>query len=266
LEYSATSDLDNLNTADSAFCILEKTVQHLKELRRGGDPCNAVTTSKVKTFIEWTYKVSGEDNGNALELLALEHMDDIITIMVPLATTNPSLVSELNNFRSIMLLTSDNPELVRPYQETKFTAFFRMYTNTFERNAISHGVLRLKAAFEDDTFERCRLIDPSDGDKNSRSTNARFENANKFEDRCQVMESEWVTDESSIIVHCPTYVLSIAAVALVFAAGGLTIGFTVGDRIKGVDPFGIATYAWVLAAFVILICKSMLVRDWQWSE
>ncbi|KAM4064482.1 hypothetical protein HRG_005152 [Hirsutella rhossiliensis] len=276
-EFSATSDLDNLNTADSALRILDKTVAQLRELRTGCLLPNAAQPPRVKTFIEWTYKVTDQrgtgetetcrgQDGNPLEKLALEYMDDIITVMVPLATTNPSLVSELNNFRSIMLLSCDNQELVRPFQETNFTAFFRVYTSTMEEDAQPRGVLRLKTAFEAGTFERCRLIDPSGSDGSWRSQSADVDRTRKFERRRRLMESEWVMDERSVIVPCPTYVLTIATVAVVLAAGGLTIGFTVGNRIVGVDPFNIATYTWVLAAFVILVCKSVLVRDWSWSD
>ncbi|KAK0715384.1 hypothetical protein B0H67DRAFT_580601 [Lasiosphaeris hirsuta] len=290
MEYSATSDLDNLNTADSAFRILNKTVDHLKHLAeektagaspgppRANSTPTAPATAKVKSFIEWTYKVTdhsihGPPSGhkNALNSIELEFMDDIITILVPLAATSPSLVSELNNFRSIMLFCCESDELTRPYQETNFTAFFRVYTNKFQdRSEQQEGLLRLKAAFEDGTFERYRLIQPSDTNVDSsnpsKNSSSDAKSAREFEDRTWVMENEWVTDESSIIVPCPTYVLSIGAVALMLAAGGLTIGFTVGTSIEGVDPFNLATYTWVLAAFIILVCKSVLVREWSWSD
>ncbi|KAK4445738.1 hypothetical protein QBC34DRAFT_441382 [Podospora aff. communis PSN243] len=287
MEYSATSDLDNLNTADSAFRILDGTVRHLRSLgivRRTEEIIRETPASApnaVKTFVEWDYKITDREGYGApafhdrsvLQPMELEFMDDIITILVPLATTNPSLVSELNNFRSIMLFCCEGEELISPYQETNFKAFFRVYTNLFDNKPQQDGILRLKSAYTDGTFERHRLIDPSNGTGKadiishpSYISDTYQRDVRRFDEKVQVMENEWVTDESSIIVPCPTYVLGVGAVALILAAGGLTIGFTVGDRIEGVDPFNLATYAWVLAAFLILICKSVLVREWSWSD
>ncbi|KAK0666601.1 hypothetical protein QBC41DRAFT_230129 [Cercophora samala] len=272
--YSATSDLDNLNTADSSLRILGQTVQNLKR----GAPRTAPSAVSATTFIEWDYRTTDQgatdpslDNARgSLEPMSLEFMDDIITILVPLATTNPNFVSELNNFRGIMLFCCESDELIHPYQETNFTAFFRVYTKQFEEKKQPDGLLRLKTAFQDGTFERYRLIHPSDNNPESSqlpsSRSATVKSADKFNDRIRLMENEWVADESSIIVPCPTYVLGVGAIAMILAAGGLTIGFTVGDRIEGVDPFNLATYAWVLAAFLVLICKSVLVREWLWSD
>lgn len=266
MEYSASSDLDNLNTADSAFRILDRTVRHLKGLRNGGDPSNEVTMRRPKTHVEWSYKRTDANNWHGprgqdkihLDSLDLEFMDDIVTVMIPLVATNPRLVSELNNFRSTMVLSDDNRELVQPHQESNFMAFFRMYTDTFEGISWPKSTLRLKKAFEAGTFERCRLIDPGDNNISVRTST--------FDQRAQVMESEWVMDECSVIAPCSTYVLSIITIAMVFAAGGLSVGFTVGKRIEGVDPFGIAAYGWVLAAFIVLICKSLLVSEWGWRD
>lgn len=270
MEYCATSDLDNLNTADCAFHILEATVRNLKQLRKTGDPSNAVTERKVKTFIEWKYQVLDSDSSKCdpdhdrtpLASLELEYMDDIITVMVALAATNPCLLADLTDFRSIMLLSyaGVDEDLARPYRETNFKAFFRLFTDKMEAYTRSEGVMRLSAAFENGTFDRCRLIDRSNEGHTPSDV------SRKFGKLTQWMEEEWVVDETSVIVPCTFYVISTAALSLLLAGGGLAIGFTVGNRIKGVDPFNIATYAWVLAAFLILICKSVLVSEWSWSD
>lgn len=266
MEYAATSDLGNLNTADSAFRILKQTVEHLKQYRKSGDPSDAVTSCRLKTVIEWEYRVAESDphksprtrNEKKLDALALEYMEDIITVMVPLAMVNPRILNDMNTFRSVMLLSKENETLVHSHQETKFTAFFRMYTNAFESTHWPQSTLRLKEAFEDSTFERCRLIDPDNENITSQTKT--------FEQRARIMENDFVMDECSVIVPCPTYVLSVMTIAILFAAGGLVVAFMVGSRIDGVDPFNIATYTWVLSAFFILICKSMLVREWAWTD
>ncbi|TLD23074.1 hypothetical protein PspLS_07609 [Pyricularia sp. CBS 133598] len=266
LEYSATSNLDNLKVADPAFRMLNQTVRHMKRLHQGGDPSNLVRGRDVRTFIEWTY--SGTATGHAgdssvcydkkLESLELEYMDEIITVMVPLVTTDPKMVSELNSFRSIVVLSKENRDPVREHEDSDFAAFFRMYTDTFDDEIGYQNTLRLKKAFDNGYFERCRLIDPE----------ARNDSSSEhiFDLRAKIMEHEWVMDETSVVVRCPRYVLSVMAVAVMLGAGGLVIGFTVGDRIEAVDPFQIASYAWLFAAFVILVCKSVLVREWSWAD
>ncbi|KAK1851926.1 hypothetical protein CCHR01_05440 [Colletotrichum chrysophilum] len=52
----------------------------------------------------------------------------------------------------------------------------------------------------------------------------------------------------------------------ILVVGGILAGLLVGERIPGVDPFNIATFAWVLAAFIILIAKSLSVREWPWRD
>ncbi|KAI0878836.1 hypothetical protein GGS24DRAFT_486997 [Hypoxylon argillaceum] len=87
-----------------------------------------------------------------------------------------------------------------------------------------------------------------------------------YTSRCCVDMQDWVIDESSVTVSNRFYVVSVMMVAAILGSGGLAIGFTVGNRIQGVDPFNLATYTWVLAAFVVLICKSIRVESWNWSD
>ncbi|KAF8241488.1 hypothetical protein K440DRAFT_591912 [Wilcoxina mikolae CBS 423.85] len=76
----------------------------------------------------------------------------------------------------------------------------------------------------------------------------------------------WIYDENSVIVKCEVYVWTVMIAAIILVVGGLVIGFTVQSRIKGVDPFNITTYCWVLAAFVILVGKSVRVETWSWRD
>jgi len=78
--------------------------------------------------------------------------------------------------------------------------------------------------------------------------------------------STWVIDENSVTVQCGWYVWPIIVAAMILAGGGLAIGLSAGQRIKGVDPTNLATYTWALATFIILICKSVMVNNWTWSD
>src|SRR5277367_1502261 len=46
----------------------------------------------------------------------------------------------------------------------------------------------------------------------------------------------------------------------------MAIPFAVGTRIRGVDPFQITTFAWVLAGFIAIVAKSRYVSEWPWHD
>jgi hypothetical protein len=77
---------------------------------------------------------------------------------------------------------------------------------------------------------------------------------------------EWDVEESSVRVKGAQYVYTVFTICGILVAGGLTVGFTVGQRLRGVNPFGIATFSFVLAGFIILIANSIRVNDWPWRD
>lgn len=81
----------------------------------------------------------------------------------------------------------------------------------------------------------------------------------------QTME-EWVIDEDSVTVNCRAYVVSVVATAALFICGAMAIPFCVNDRIRGVDPFQITSFAWILVAFAVVLAKSRFVSEWSWHD
>ncbi len=278
LEYSATSDLDALNTAHSAFSILSQTVCNLQETQAKEappEPC------QLETYIEWAYLGSENARDGYEPDVDLAHLkkgpirlnmiDDIITVMVPFFTTSPIFLIDFTNFRNVMALTGSIREDVQPYEEGHFSAFFRMYTNDFESIMEQRDVLRLSEALESGFFSRCSLMSGSSTIRGYTMLHAPYHNTKvadtvrKFNELTEEM-GKWVIDESSVTIRCGWYVWPIMALAALLAGGGLAIGFSVGERINGVDPSNLATYLWVVAAFVILIGKSVHVKEWTWND
>ncbi|KAB2569096.1 hypothetical protein DBV05_g12231 [Lasiodiplodia theobromae] len=270
LEYSATSDLDMLNTAHSAFSILNHTVVSLGHEKGNG--------GEHKTNIEWCYKESAKrsrlssETGDQLELmdlsghdrqtLSLDSMEEVITVMVPLVMTSPIFVSNFTSFKTMMALTGDVKDIVRPYAEGQFSAFFRMHTSDFGINAARRkDVLGLSQAVNRGLFSRCNLL--SMPRPNAQQNNAK--QLMKLAELTWEMDS-WVMDENSVTVNCDLYVWAVIAGAVILAGGGMAVAFSVGNRIQGVDPSNMATYTWVLATFLILVCKSLLVSNWAWND
>ncbi|KAK5658118.1 hypothetical protein OQA88_2674 [Cercophora sp. LCS_1] len=56
------------------------------------------------------------------------------------------------------------------------------------------------------------------------------------------------------------------AAAAVLVGGGLAIGLTLKGKLEAVDPFNITLYAWAVAAFLVLVMRSISVRDWAWAD
>lgn len=75
----------------------------------------------------------------------------------------------------------------------------------------------------------------------------------------------WVLEGKGIMIKCRAYVSTVMLACVLLVAGGIAVEVTVGDRILGVDPFNVATYCWVLAAFVVLVAKSVRVHEWPWN-
>lgn len=76
----------------------------------------------------------------------------------------------------------------------------------------------------------------------------------------------WVIDETSIAIKCRAYVLAVISGAALLVCGAMAIPFTVGEDIRGVDPFQITSFAWLLAGFLVILAKSRYVSEWPWHE
>ncbi|KAK0613660.1 hypothetical protein B0T14DRAFT_526673 [Immersiella caudata] len=278
LEYSASSDRDVLNTTQSALIILHQILTRLQTSRDNSPQLN---NQEHQTAVEWVYQ-DLEDVGTGPakpasqplpQTIQLHSLADIVAVMVPLAFTSPMLLAHFTQFRTMMALSGGVKDVVRSFREGQFGAYCRLYTKEFDQEAQNREILRLSQAFKQRTFSRCRLIDkiqdPSSGspDPTGEAPDAmEYESLEKELGRCSIKMNGWQVDESSVTVVCGRYVFGVMSSAVALGAGGLTIGFTVGERIPGVDPFNLATYTWVLAAFVILICKAVLVESWAWSD
>ncbi|EXJ91829.1 hypothetical protein A1O3_00379 [Capronia epimyces CBS 606.96] len=76
----------------------------------------------------------------------------------------------------------------------------------------------------------------------------------------------WETSEEAVTIQVKTYARSIMGIAAFIVCGGMSVPFAVGSRIRGVDPFQITTFAWVLAGFLTIFAKSRYVSEWPWHD
>ena len=76
----------------------------------------------------------------------------------------------------------------------------------------------------------------------------------------------WVISEDSITIRCRGYVAWVIITALVIVCGCMAVPFAVGTKIRGVDPFQITTFGWIIAGFVTVLAKSRYVSEWPWHH
>jgi hypothetical protein len=74
----------------------------------------------------------------------------------------------------------------------------------------------------------------------------------------------WVISEASIMLRCRFYVATVMSIALLIVCGGMIIPFVVGSKIRGVDPFQIASFSWIVGGFVVALAQSRYVSEWPW--
>ncbi|KAI5925987.1 hypothetical protein F4810DRAFT_699861 [Camillea tinctor] len=275
LEYSASSDRGVLDTAHPALCMLDQILRRLNSQQETRLARNRASDG-VQTSVEWAYledKVPAQaPSGGGIDYvklsksektLHLRHLEDIITVMIPMIVTSPVFLANFTNFRTLMALTGGVHDMISPFQGGQFGAFCRLYTSSFDAEAKARKILRLAKAFKDQRFSRCKLLNNERSKWGDELWNTHI---GKKLNTCCIDMQDWVVDESSVTVTNRSYVASVMLFAIILGGSGLAMGFTIGERIHGVDPFNLATYAWVLAAFVILIFKSIRVEHWTWSD
>jgi hypothetical protein len=76
----------------------------------------------------------------------------------------------------------------------------------------------------------------------------------------------WIFAETSVTVKCRGYIVSVMAICSVILGAGLAVPFTVQNRIVGVDPFQITTFAWLLVGVVLIVAKTRYVTEWPWHD
>jgi hypothetical protein len=71
-------------------------------------------------------------------------------------------------------------------------------------------------------------------------------------DKAKQKMKTWITNENSITIKCSRYTYVVLALCAIIIAGGLAIPFIVKDRIIGVDPFQITTFAWLIVGVILV--------------
>ncbi|KAL2675637.1 hypothetical protein Neosp_011827 [[Neocosmospora] mangrovei] len=304
-DFLGTSDISMVNCARNSFDLLDKTIQRVEGSppTHNGPPAttpSAGSQSKsidswkksVGTRISWSYAPDGHGSESlqTRHPLMLKSMSHTITVMIPLIMTSPTPVRFVSEFINVAIFGEVHDEReknpIKPRAVGKYTAFFCLTTAEYDaaqRNlgsgqpsSLSKALMRRNnllagRQLADIGREASFAFDPNDltwraSSDDDQTTPDRIQRHQLELDNFSNKMKAWVLEEKGVMVHCRLYVSMLMLLCVVLVTGGVSIGVAVGDRITGVDPFNITTYCWVLAAFVLLVAKSVRVHNWPWND
>lgn len=84
--------------------------------------------------------------------------------------------------------------------------------------------------------------------------------------KVEIRMNEWVIAETTVTLKCYRYVYTVLFLCAILICGAMAVPFSVQNRLKGVDPFNITTFAWLLAGFILVLAKSRYVCEWPWHD
>ncbi|KAJ4116149.1 hypothetical protein NW768_011121 [Fusarium equiseti] len=282
-DIEATACQKSLAMARPAFQLVQKTAEALKTKQGRHPPQEMGAGNRLKTKFEWKDVRSDELNGSPQDnepkrTLDVRTIEEVITVLVPLSATSPSVATKLPRLFQMITLTGtqmSNPQKPLSMEDGRFQAFFCLSTTDYqeirnEQNAkdassLSKGLMtrkRLLGGTNPAGFDHGRTFESVDQSVEHNHQDSLFETLTNYTKKM----NSWTFEESSVMVSCKIYVWTTMILAIALAIGGVAVGFTVKDKIKGVDPFNVTTYCWVLAAFYILVAKSLRVEVWSWRD
>lgn len=209
--------------------------------------------------------------------LALDNMGDLITVFVPLIVAQPVQLAHLIWAADIITPVSSMTHTL-DYDSPRgprFTVFASLRTNAYEATVRPTFDASDARSLSQSLIAQNRLY--THDLRDAPSTNA-WEVLPITERRSLTSGSErklhdlddrfrdWHIEENAIVVKKPWYVIWVMLGCAVLTIGGLMVGCFLGERLTGVDPFNITVFAWVLAGFIIVVAKSLLVSEWPWRD
>ena len=232
--------------------------------------------SSGSTTIACAMVHAGETVPDWSGMIETTSIGDVLSILIPLALSSPRVAEDLHLVLNFAVCGEKEDEPTRQFQPpprdlrsslTITTADWRHQesdpTNTrlhhqlslSQREPMHLGVRAGTGTLAEHTAKR------ADGERQHHA-NSQLEQYRQSEEQMQ----KWLIDEEKITIKCRVYVYCCITLAALIVCGGITAPFLVGEHLKGVDPFQITLFSWILAGFVLLLAKGRYVNDWPWHE
>ena len=219
----------------------------------------------------------------------LASMHEVVSVIVPLLMASPKVVEYITDFIYLCAYTAESDK-VSLYDPVRYEASFCLSTREYREawrqkstSSVSQLSQTILARQGLSMYKEGKPIPvqrqtsglglpTSEARPASRASAASEENSKtsrqhqKEFKRAMLRMDDWVVEENGVRVRCEGYVWSTMIFAAVLVLGGIAAGLTIRDRLDPVDPFNITMFCWVVAAFVVLVAKSLLVAEWPWRD
>ncbi|PGH11583.1 hypothetical protein AJ80_07053 [Polytolypa hystricis UAMH7299] len=215
-----------------------------------------------------------DDKRNYRGSIQIRNMEDVITALIPYTTvcgSSSSVVHELSVSASVI---ADTTQTIHPFRQERFLVAVLVRTSAYQNSRHSSKVDDEICTVSESPMARNKCLADNDmagtgtynrgvGEAELRRT--REESRNDITITMQKLKS-WMIDEKSITIPLRLYCWTALALCTILVFGGLAIGLTVQERIRGVDPSNISMFCWALAGFFTVVAKSVRVENWPWRD
>jgi len=238
--------------------------------------------STKTTTLEWKW-TRLEDDGQfgsrpKSNRLTLTKMAPVLEGLLPYLFLCGRVPAHLKFLSTAAFLTADPDNPVRFFEEVKFLGTFKIQTGTYlerrpnfirDTDVCSPSETRLAKQFalvDGRLLSGSSQVDITHTNANESSLrNGLIQTRDKYKTAMEQVQT-WTIEAKAITIPYRRYPWGVLGGCALIVVGGLVAGFTVGDRIAGVDPFNIAMFTWVLAGFVTILAKSVRVENWPWRD
>ncbi|KAG4416427.1 hypothetical protein IFR04_010473 [Cadophora malorum] len=272
-DFGASSSSTGVQNSYIAFRTLLQTTALIRT--RSSLLPSQSSNPEARASVEWEIDVLGEEDLGQSGSLVTSNMADIVSIMVPLVCTGAPASGHFVHMVRIFSMIAESKDPVETCKEMKYTALYSMKTDAFEKSRpplkfddtrplssslVSHQRLLISSETPSSTTNDWNMMPAITKQQLISETQQSFQRLDAK------IAAQWTIDQESVTIKCEVYVLAVMSACMILVLGGVGIGASIGERISGVDPFNIATFCWLIAAFTILVAKSVYVENWPWRD
>ncbi|RFN43153.1 hypothetical protein FIE12Z_12604 [Fusarium flagelliforme] len=204
------------------------------------------------------------------QIFKIQSMADLISIMVVFSCMDPSLTEDIATVCNKIRASTVLPTVYSTVQGyASFASLCNTPPQTNRPSLINSRLLSESFILHSGNRMFSDLRDSQTSPLTRRFnafTQKELHTSESMRRRISASARGWAVEERAISVSCLRYTISVMTGCAILVLGGLMAGFFVGSRIDGVDPFNLTMFAWIIAAFIMVVCKSLRVAEWTWGD
>jgi hypothetical protein len=277
-EITALSIQRLIRHCQTGYPILYDSAQAISERRRKKGPVAYADDERTQFTLEYEEVRDGSTPITKSTAISLAEMAEVVQVLIPFASMQPGIALKV----AVSMEINDAFKSKEPYYQKKSTrsglsmkAFAAMRTSAYDQALLGSPMGPDARSLSKSLLAQGRLQVLEKKLGNSTQSwegliqDDRLHAIHDAELKSAELDAsvrEWEITENAIRVKCLLYVVGLLIFCGLLVVGGILVGALLGTRLKGVDPFNITTFAWILAGFIIVVAKSMRVNDWPWRD